>query len=418
VRRLALRLPKWDFLPQDSRKRASGDSCDGRNRETKSVTTQEEPLATPIAEPSPNGFWRRARMEWFLAVAAGSVLAFALFEQPLFSRLSNPLVLSAILVWLFGVVLRSSLAVVRHAEDLAERLGEPYGTLLLTLTITAIEVVAISAIVRHGGPNPTLVRDTLMAVIMIIMNGMVGITLLVGGIKHREQQFNLQGANAYLSVLLPLVTFALILPDFTQTTAGPTYSTVQQVAMVVVSLGLYTLFLFLQAGRYHEYFELASAPHAQSHAARSPAWFPVLMLVAYMAAIVYLVDQFGPPVDYLLETLQAPAPLGGIIIALLVATPESIGAVKAALANQMQRAVNIFLGSVLATIGLTIPAVLIIDHLIGRPLVLGVEHSDFALLILTLAVSMITFTSGRTNALLGVVHLLVFGAYVLLIFQG
>ena len=306
-------------------------------------------------------------MEWFLAVAAGSVLAFALFEKPIFAQLSNPLFLSAILLWLFGVVLRSSLAVVRHAEDLAERLGEPYGTLLLTLTITAIEVVAISAIVRHGGPNPTLVRDTLMAVIMIIMNGMVGITLLIGGIKHREQQFNLQGANAYLSVLLPLVTFALILPDFTQTTVGPTYSTVQQVAMVVVSLGLYILFLFLQVGRYHEYFEHASAPHAHSHTGRPPAWFSVVMLVAYMAAIIYLVEQFGPPVDYLLETLKAPAPLGGIIVALLVATPESIGAVKAALANQMQRAVNIFLGSVLATIGLTIPAVLIIDHLIDRP---------------------------------------------------
>ena len=139
-------------------------------------------------------------------------------------------------------MLWSSLAVVRHAEDLAERLGEPYGTLLLTLTITSIEVIAISVVVRHGGPNPTLVRDTLLAVIMIIMNGMVGVTLLIGGIKHREQQFNLQGANAYLSVLLPLVTFALILPDFTQTTVGPTYSTIQQVAMVAVSLSLYILF--------------------------------------------------------------------------------------------------------------------------------------------------------------------------------
>ena len=288
----------------------------------------------------------------------------------------------------------------RHAEDLAERLGEPYGTLLLTLTITSIEVVAISAVVRHGGPNPTLVRDTMLAVIMIIMNGMVGVTLLIGGIKHREQQFNLQGANAYLSALLPLVTFTLILPDFTQTTAGPTYSTLQQVAMVAVSLGLYILFLFLQAGRYHEYFEYASEPHARAHVDRAPLWLPVIMLAAYMAAIVYLVEQFGPPVDYLLETLGAPPPLGGILIALLVATPESIGAVRAALANQMQRAVNIFLGSVLATIGLTIPSVLIINHLIERPIVLGVEHTDFALLILTLAVSMITFTSGRTNVLL------------------
>jgi Ca2+:H+ antiporter len=382
------------------------------------VTTQDDPFAFPISGPAPNGFWRRARGEWFLVIAAGSVAALALFENSLFSQLSNPLVLSGVLVWLFGVVLWSSLAVVRHAEDLAERLGEPYGTLLLTLTITSIEVIAISAVVRHGGPNPTLVRDTLLAVIMIIMNGMVGVTLLIGGIKHREQQFNLQGANAYLSVLLPLVTFALLLPNFTQTTVGPTYSTLQQFAMVGVSLSLYVLFLFLQAGRYHEYFEQPSEPHPGAHVEQAPLWFPIVMLVAYMAAIVYLVEQFGPPVDYLLETLKAPAPLGGVFIALLVATPESIGAVRAALANQMQRAVNISLGSVLATIGLTIPSVLIINHLIDRPIVLGVEHTDFALLTLTLAVSMITFTSGRTNVLQGVVHLVLFGAYVLLIFQA
>jgi Ca2+:H+ antiporter len=141
-------------------------------------------------------------------------------------------------------------------------------------------------------------------------------------------------------------------------------------------------------------------------------------MVAYMAAVVFLVDQFGPPLYYLLETLQAPAALGGVFIAILVAAPESIGATKAALANQMQRAVNIFLGSVLATIGLTIPSVLILNHLIDRPIVLGVEHADFALLILTLAVSIITFTSGRTNMLQGVVHLMLFAAYVLLIFQA
>jgi Ca2+:H+ antiporter len=161
------------------------------------------------------------RAEWFFLVSAASVAAFVLFKDQLFSRLDNPLNLTAILLWLFAVAVWSSVSVVRHAESLARRLGEPYGTLLLTLTITSIEVVAISAVVRHGGPNPTLMRDTLLAVIMIIMNGMVGVTLLIGGIKHREQTFNLQGANAYLGVLLPLATFALIMPDYTQTTPGP-----------------------------------------------------------------------------------------------------------------------------------------------------------------------------------------------------
>jgi Ca2+:H+ antiporter len=304
------------------------------------VTTQDDPLASPFLGPAPNDFRRGARREWFLVIAAGSAVAFALFEKPLFSQLQNPLALSGILVWLFGVVLWSSLAVVRHAEDLAERLGEPYGTLLLTLTITSIEVVAISAVVRHGGPNPTLMRDTLLALIMIIMNGMVGVTLLIGGFKHREQTFNLQGANAYLSVLVPLATFALIMPDYTQTTPGPIYSVAQQVVLVIMSLALYLLFLVLQTGRYHGYFEDGGHTAAQAHEAGAPVWFSTVMLAAYMAAIVYLVEQFGPPIDYLLETLQAPAPLGGIFIALLVATPESIGAVKAALDNQMQREIG------------------------------------------------------------------------------
>ena len=381
--------------------------------------TSKDLLASASETPAPRGLAPLVRAEWFFLVSAASVAAFALFEDRLFSRLDNPLILTAILLWLFGVVLWSSLSVVRHAESLARRFGEPYGTLLLTLTITSIEVVAISAVVRHGGPNPTLMRDTLLALIMIIMNGMVGVTLLIGGVKHREQTFNLQGANAYLSVLLPLATFALIMPDYTQTTPGPIYSVAQQFVLVIVSIALYLIFLVLQTGRYHGYFEDADhTAAAEPHGAGVPVWFSTVMLAAYMAAIVYLVEQFGPPIDYLLETLQAPAPLGGILIALLVATPESIGAVKAALDNQMQRAVNIFLGSVLATIGLTIPSVLVINHLIERPTILGVEHTDFALLILTLALSMITFTSGRTNMLQGVVHLLLFAAYILLIFQA
>ena len=382
------------------------------------MTQHNDPLISAPEGLAPHGVGKLARAEWFFLVSAASVAAFALFEPQLYSRLDNPLILTAILGWLFGVVLWSSLAVVRHAEHLAERLGEPYGTLLLTLTITAIEVVAISAVVRHGGPNPTLVRDTLLAVVMIIMNGMVGATLLIGGIKHREQTFNLQGANAYLSVVLPLATFALIMPDFTETTPGPIYSVAQQLVLVIGSLGLYGVFLVLQTGRYHGYFAPAAESEVEAHEFVAPLWFSTVMMVAYMAAVVFLVDQFGPPLDYLLETLQAPAPLGGVFIATLVAAPESIGAVKAALANQMQRAVNIFLGSVLATIGLTIPSVLILNHLLDRPIVLGVEHADLALLILTLAVSMITFTSGRTNMLQGVVHLVLFAAYVLLIFQA
>jgi Ca2+:H+ antiporter len=207
--------------------------------------TSKDLIASASERPAPRGLASLLRAEWFFLVSAASVAAFALFEDRLFSRLDNPLNLTAILLWLFVVALWSSICVVGHAESLARRLGEPYGTLLLTLTITSIEVVAISAVVRHGGPNPTLMRDTLLAVIMIIMNGMVGVTLLIGGVKHREQTFNLQGANAYLGVLLPLATFAMIMPDYTQTTPGPLYSVPQQVVLVIVSIALYLLFLVL-----------------------------------------------------------------------------------------------------------------------------------------------------------------------------
>lgn len=379
--------------------------------------TSKDIIAPAAETPPPRSWASLLRDEWYFLISTATLVAFLLYEEQLFAHLDNPLTLTVVLVWLFGVVLWSSLSVVRHAEDLASRLGEPYGTLLLTLTITAIEVVAISSVVRHG-PNPTIMRDTLLALIMIIMNGMVGVTLLIGGVKHREQSFNLQGANAYLSVLLPLTSFALIMPDFTQTVPGPRYSVPQQFVMVIVSLALYALFLGLQTGRYHGYFEDSGRSAKKMHGPGAPIWFSTVMLVAYMAAVVYLVEQLGPPIDYLLDTLRAPAPLGGILIAILVATPESIGAVKAALNNQMQRAVNIFLGSVLATIAVTIPVVLLINHLIDRPIVLGLEHTDLALLVLTLAVSMITFTSGRTNMLQGVVHLLLFAAYILLIFQA
>ena len=198
------------------------------------MNATRDPLTPDLEHPAPLDLRRLARGEWFLAVTAVSVAAFALFENQLFARLDNPLILALILLWPFSVVLWSSLSVVRHAEHLARRLGEPYGTLLLTLIITGIEVIAISAVVRHGGPNPTLVRDTLLAVIMIIMNGMVGATLLIGGIKHREQTFNLQGANAYLSVSpCRWRPSALIMPNFTETTPGADLFGPKQFVLVV-----------------------------------------------------------------------------------------------------------------------------------------------------------------------------------------
>ncbi len=363
-----------------------------------------------------------AREEWLLGVSIGTGAIFLIFGAALADKVSAPPGLALVFLWLFLVVLGSCLSVVRHADHLAIRLGEPYGTLILTLAVTIIEVVSISAMTAHGQGNPSLVRDTIFAVIMILLNGMVGISLLLGGWRHREQQYNLQGANTYLGVIIPLTVLILILPNFTLTTQGPTLSSGQETFVALVSVGLYAAFLAVQSIRHRSYFMLGDPDEAGDHemphgASRHPATHAVL-LTAYMVPLVFLAEKLTRPVDALLETLHAPAALGGVVIALLVVAPEAVGAVRAAAANRLQRSMNIFLGAVLATIGLTIPAMIALSWLTGEKIVLGLQNANAVMLVLTLAVSLVTFSSGRTNVLQGAIHLVLFGTYILLIFQG
>jgi len=367
------------------------------------------------------GDWRKAaRGEWFLAVSLATVLVFALAGESTYDALANPLWLGIIFAWLFLMVMGSALSVVRHADSVAEILGEPYGTLILTLAVTAIEVMSISAVMLHGDNNPTLVRDTLFAIVMIVLGGMVGGSLLMGGWRNREQHYNLQGANAYLSVIIPLAVLTLSLPNFTVTTPGPTLSFAQQVFLVTMSVGLYAAFLAIQTGRHRGYFTLEEESEVHEHgkpATRSLRWHGLLLIV-YMAPVAFLAEQLAHPIDYFIETLKAPDALGGVIIAMLVATPEAIAATRAAIANTLQRSINIFLGSVLATIGLTVPVMLAISHFTRREVYLGLDGANDVLLLLTLAVSVVTFASGRTNILQGAVHVVLFAAFVMLIFQA
>ncbi|HEY1888135.1 MAG TPA: calcium:proton antiporter [Roseiarcus sp.] len=369
------------------------------------------------------------RQEWFLGFSGLTSLAFLMLGDTLFGGLGHPLWLGVIFVWLFAAILGSSLAVVRHAEYLAARLGEPLGTLLLTLSVTFIEVASIAAIMLHGANNPSLARDTLFAVVMIILNGMVGLSLLLGGWRHREQQYNLQGANAYLAVIITLVVLTLILPDFTQTTPGPTLSHGQEMLLALIGVGLYATFLIMQTGRHRGFFSLsneheqgpgsvAAARRAEPVSRPRPALKHAAWLIAYLLPVVFLAEQFARPVDFLIETLHAPTAIGGVIIAVLVATPEAIGAVRAALANHLQRSVNIFLGSVLATIGLTVPSIIVVSRWTGLEIVLGVEHTDLVMLTLTLFLCVVTFGSGRTNVIQGAVHVVLFAVYLALIVQA
>jgi Ca2+:H+ antiporter len=354
------------------------------------------------------------RREWFLGVAlAASLIFYAGIPA------TSTAALAVKTLCLFAVLMGCSLAVVRHAEHLAVRLGEPYGTLLLTLAVTLIEVISISALMAHAGNASAQARDTIFSVVMILLNFMVGISLLAGGWRYREQLFNLQGANAYLGVIIPLTVLSLILPSYTSTTAGPTLSGAQEVFVGLVSLGLYAAFLAVQTVRHRGYFVLEeTAAHKAPPSLTLPPALHAVLLAAYMAPLVYLADQLGEPVSELLRICHAPPALGGVAIALLVATPEALGAVRAALANQLQRAMNIFMGSVLSTIGLTIPAMIVVSRVMGYNLVLGLQNANALMLILTLAVSLITFSSNRTNVLQGAVHLVLFGAYLMLIFEA
>ena len=368
---------------------------------------------------------RLVRSEWFLAVSIATSLAFLLFGDTLRADSADATVQAVVFIWLFLAILWSAMCVVRHAEHLAERLGEPLGTLILTLAVTAIEAASISAVMVHSRDQPTVMRDTVFAVIMIILNGMVGTSLLVGAWRHREQSYNLQGANIYLSVVVPLAVMSLIMPNYTHTTPGPTLSFYQQEFLGVMCIGLYAAFLAVQTGRHRGYFALEAEEDGHGHelagGAAAPvasAWHHALLLLGYMIPVVYLAEQFGEPIDHMIRRLHAPAALGGVIIAALVATPEGIGAVRSALANKLQRSVNICLGSLLATIALTIPLMVVVSHLMGATIFLGLEGTSYVMLLLTLAVSVLTFGSGRTNVLQGAVHLILFIAYVLLIFQG
>ena len=368
---------------------------------------------------------RLVRAEWFLPVSIATSLVFLLFGDTLKADSADATVQAGVFIWLFLAILWSAMCVVRHAEHLAERLGEPLGTLILTLAVTAIEAASISAVMVHSRDQPTVMRDTVFAVIMIILNGMVGTSLLVGAWRHREQSYNLQGANIYLSVVVPLAVMSLIMPNYTHTTPGPTLSFYQQEFLGVMCIGLYAAFLAVQTGRHRGYFALEGEEDGHGHelagGAAAPvasAWHHALLLLGYMIPVVYLAEQFGEPIDHMIRRLHAPAALGGVIIAALVATPEGIGAVRSALANKLQRSVNICLGSLLATIALTIPLMIVVAHLMGATIFLGLEGTSYVMLLLTLAVSVLTFGSGRTNVLQGAVHLILFIAYVLLIFQG
>ena len=395
-------------------------------RQASSRTTRrmtEAPQSQTAAPAQPTRLGRRVsgplRREWPLLFSLATTGLFVAFGKSWLADLSQPAWFVFILAWLFATILLAALAVVRHAESLAVRLGEPYGTLVLTLSVIGIEVMMIGAVMATGHGNVSLARDAMFAVLMIVLNGMIGVCLLLGGLRYREQTYNLQGTNAFLAVIVPLAVLGLILPDFTSA-PGPTLSPMHSTFFILMSIGLYGVFLAIQTTRHRDYFlppASTEQPSGQEqHEVHTVAYHAPLLL-AYLAPTVYLAEQIAVPIDYGIHVLHAPPSLGGLLVSVLVLFPESLAATRAALNNQLQRSVNLLFGSVLASISLTVPAALSLGFLTGQTVVLGLDPANTVLLLLTLAVTVLTFSSARTNVLLGAVHVLLFLAYVMLIFE-
>jgi Ca2+:H+ antiporter len=321
---------------------------------------------------------------------------------------------AVLLVILFGTVF----AAVHHAEVIAERIGEPYGTLLLTLAVTIIEVALIATIMLGEKAVPTLARDTVFAVVMIVCNGLVGICILAGGLRYREQDVQVTGSNLYLSVLIVLATITLIMPNYTLTTPGPIYSAGQLGFVSVVTILLYGVFLYTQTIRHQDYFisGATGATEEGPHASNRTLLLSAVLLVVSLLAVVLLAKKFSLVVDAGAALIGAPPAFAGILVALLILLPESVAAVGAARKNDLQKSINLALGSSLATIGLTIPAVAVAAFALDKQLVLGLNAQEVVLLVLTFVLSMLTFGTGRTNILFGLVHLVVFAVFMFLVF--
>jgi len=345
-----------------------------------------------------NWTWAAPVMAWLLLALGQWVMA-------------PPLIVGLLLA---GVVI----AAVHHAEIIAHRVGEPYGTLALALSVTVIEVGLIISLMA-GAPEEaaTLARDTVIAAVMIILNGIIGICLLIGGLRHGEQTFEQRGVSASLATLSALVVLSLVLPNFTVSEPGPVYAPSQLAFVGVVSLLLYGIFVTVQTVRHRDYFlppgELAGDEEAHVAPPDNRATlFAALSLVASLIAVVLLAKQLATPVEEALVAIGAPRAMVGVIIAAVVLAPESVAAIRAALANRIQTSLNLALGSALATIGLTIPAVAALSLTSGLSISLGLDGKATVLLLLSLLVAAISLSAGRTTIMQGAVHLVIFGVYL------
>lgn len=311
------------------------------------------------------------------------------------------------------------IASVHHSEVIAHKVGEPLGTLVLAFSVTIIEVALIlSMMLKAGEGASSLARDTVFSSVMIILNGILGLCMLVGGRRHHEQRFVLQGVSAALATLASIVVLTLVLPNFTRSTDGPHYNHAQLMFISIVSFVLYFAFIFMQTGKHRDYFlpENVKDGHPKSSISRVQAWVSFGLLLVCLVVVVLLAKATTPEIERLLDAWKAPRAVVGILIALLVLLPEGLAALNAARHNQLQTSMNLALGSALASIGLTIPAVAILSYYLDIQLALGIDAKSIVLLVLSLFVTSISLGTGRTTMIQGIIQLVLFSVYLFLSF--
>ncbi len=362
---------------------------------------------------------RGQRMVWWWPVIAIGFFVLASIYGVGYSFRASPfgvMLAVGLLPVLFGTVF----AAVYHSEIIAIRTGEPYGTLVLTVAVTIIEVALITSVMAAADGKATLARDSVFAVVMLVCNGLVGACIVIGGLRYHEQSFRVSGAGSYLMVLMTLAVLTLVLPNYTQAVPGPYYSAAQLVFVSVATVALYAAFLYIQTVRHRDHFiveqDTDTVDSTHDQVSDRDVMASSIFLLLSLIIVVLLAKKFAAVVDVGLTLIGAPAGVAGLLVALLVLLPEAIAAVTAARRDQLQKSINLALGSSLATIGLTVPAVAAVSMMTGHGLVLGLDQKDTVLLVLTFAVSLLTFATGRTNILSGFVHLVLMATFAFLVF--
>jgi len=332
------------------------------------------------------------------------------------SSQSLPVVVGINMLALVGI-LSSAFSVVRHADVLAHRLGEPYGSLILSLSVVILEVSLISALMATGDAAPTLMRDTLYSIIMIVTGGLVGFSLLLGGQKFATQYMNLFGIKQYLIALFPLAIIVLVFP---MALPQGNFTVAQSLLVALISAAMYGVFLLIQTKTHqslfvYEHEDEGDDPHHGKPSAHSSLWHTIWLIV-HLIAVIAVTKMNAKPLETLLSEMNAPVAFTGFLVALLILSPEGLGALKAVLNNQVQRAMNLFFGSVLATISLTVPVVTLIAWLTGNELMFALDAPEMIVMVASLLLCQLSFSTGRTNVLNGAAHMALFAAYLMTIF--